>query len=141
MDDDRKIELHIPSVPGYEKVAMEAAASVARQMGFSDDRIEDLKTAVAEACINAMEHGNKLDASIQVGVTLTVKESELQIDVADRGKGIGDVEAPEIEKKIEGEGKTRGWGMFLIRNLMNEVQIESGHEGGNVVRMFIHLDK
>lgn len=53
------IELHIPSRLGYEKIAMNTAASTARMMGFSDERVEDLKTAVAEACINAMEHGNK----------------------------------------------------------------------------------
>jgi len=32
---------------------MATAASVARLKGFSDERIEDLKTAVAEACLNA----------------------------------------------------------------------------------------
>jgi serine/threonine-protein kinase RsbW len=54
---ENKIELHIPSVIGFEKVAMECAASVAKKMGFTEDRIEDLKTAVAEACLNAIEHG------------------------------------------------------------------------------------
>ena len=63
MTEAGKVELHIPSVPGAEKVAMERAAEVARGMGFSDDRIEDLKTAVSEACINAMEHGNRMDAA------------------------------------------------------------------------------
>lgn len=59
MDADKKIELHIPSVLGFERVAMETAASVAKKIGFTEDRIEDLKTAVSEACLNAIEHGNK----------------------------------------------------------------------------------
>ena len=49
----RRIQLHIPSELGYEKVAMAAAATLATKIGFSQDRIEDLKTAVGEACINA----------------------------------------------------------------------------------------
>lgn len=136
-----KVEVHIPSVPGYEKVAMESAASVAREMGFSDDRIEDLKTAVAEACINAMEHGNRMDASAKVGVTLTVADGTLQVDVRDRGGGVGEVEAPDVDRKMEGKEKARGWGIFLIRSLMDEVRFGSAPEGGGVVRMIIHLDK
>ena len=99
MDKENKIELHIPSVPGSEKIAMDHAAAVARRMGFSGDRIEDLKTAVAEACINAMEHGNKMDADTKVAVTLSVTEEKLQVDVRDAGKGIGDVSSPDIDRK------------------------------------------
>lgn len=141
METDRKVELHIPSVPGAEKVAMERAAEVARGMGFSDDRIEDLKTAVSEACINAMEHGNKMDATTKVGVTLTVTERNLQVDVRDQGKGVGDVATPDIDEKMEGKEKPRGWGIFLIRGLMDKVQFGSSPEGGGVVRMIIHLDR
>jgi len=141
MATDNKIELHIPSIIGFEKVAMETAASVAKEMGFTDDRIEDLKTAVSEACLNAIEHGNKMDTSTKVGITLTVEESKLQVTVQDEGKGIGQIDLPQIENKIEGKEKTRGWGIFLIKNLMNEVKFESGPEGGNVVKMIIHLKK
>jgi serine/threonine-protein kinase RsbW len=141
MTEAGKVELHIASVPGAEKAAMERAAEVARGMGFSDDRIEDLKTAVAEACINAMEHGNKMDASTKVGVTFTVTGKNLQVDVRDQGKGVGEVAAPDIDEKMEGKEKPRGWGIFLIRNLMDEVQFGSAPEGGNLVRMIIHLDR
>ena len=141
MTDAGKIELHIPSVPGAEKAAMERAASLAKEMGFPDDRIEDLKTAVAEACINAMEHGNRLDASTKVGVTLTVADRKLQVDVRDQGKGVAEAEQPDIDRKMEGKEKTRGWGIFLIRSLMDEVQFGSAPEGGGVVRMVIHLDR
>ena len=141
MTPENKIELHIPSVMGFEKVAMECAASTAKNMGFTEDRVEDLKTAVAEACLNAIEHGNKMDTSTKVGITLTIEESKLQVSVSDEGKGIAKISAPSIENKIEGKEKTRGWGLFLIKNLVNEVAFEQGPEGGNVVRMIIYLDK
>jgi len=141
MNTDKNIELHIPSVMGYEKVAMECAASMAKKMGFTEDRIEDLKTAVAEACLNAIEHGNKMDTSTKVGITLTVEESRLQVSVKDQGKGIDQVPTPSIENKIQGKEQRRGWGIFLIKSLVNEVTFEPSPEGGNVTKMVIYLEK
>ena len=141
MTKDNKIELHIPSIMGFEKVAMDCAASTAKNMGFTDDRIDDLKTAVAEACLNAMEHGNKMDACTKVGITLTVEESKLQVLVKDEGKGIDKISIPKIENKIEGKEKSRGWGIFLIKSLVNEVTFEPSPEGGNITKMIIYLEK
>jgi serine/threonine-protein kinase RsbW len=141
MHADKNIELHIPSVMGFEKVAMECAASVAQKMGFTEDRIQDLKTAVSEACLNAIEHGNKMDTSTKVGITLTVEESRLQVSVKDQGKGIDQIPTPSIENKIKGEDKPRGWGIFLIKRLVNEVTFGRSPEGGNVTKMIIYLEK
>jgi serine/threonine-protein kinase RsbW len=141
MTSDNKIELHIPSIMGFEKIAMECSASVAKKMGFTQDRIEDLKTAVAEACLNAIEHGNKMDTNTKVGITLTVEESKLQVSVKDQGKGIDQILTPCIENKIEGKDHPRGWGIFLIKSLMNEVSFEPSPEGGNIIKMIIYLEK
>jgi serine/threonine-protein kinase RsbW len=141
METDKNIELHIPSVMGYEKIAMECAASMAKKMGFTEDRIEDLKTAVSEACLNAIEHGNRMDTSTKVGITLTAGESRLQVSVKDEGKGIDQVPTPSIESKIKGEDHPRGWGIFLIKSLVNEVTFEQGPGGGNVTKMVIYLEK
>ena len=137
----KKFELHVPSVLGCEKVAMEFAASVAKSMNFPADRVEDLKTAVAEACMNAIEHGNKLDAGMKVGISLTVAGGRLQVAIQDEGKGVGQVPTPNIDRQMEGGTDTRGWGIFLIKNLMDEVSFESTPEGRNVVKMIIHLEK
>ena len=137
----KKFELHVPSVLGNEKVAMEFAASIAKQLDFPPDRIEDLKTAVAEACLNAIEHGNKMDASTKVGISLTIAGGRLQVAIQDEGKGIGQVPTPDIETQVEGKTDPRGWGIFLIKNLMDEVSFESTPEGRNVVKMIIHLKK
>lgn len=142
MTSEKKFELHLPSVLGCEKVATEFAASVAKSMNFPADRVEDLKTAVAEACINAIEHGNKLDAGMKVGISLTVAGGRLQVAIQDEGKGIGrGVPTPDIHSQIKGGTDARGWGIFLIENLMDEVTFESTPEGRSVVKMIIHLKK
>jgi serine/threonine-protein kinase RsbW len=134
------IELRLPSRLGYEKVAMNTAASVARLMGFGDDRVEDLKTAVAEACINAMEHGNRLDETLTVGVILSMDEDSLEVKVTDTGEGPkGTTSAPDIDKKMHGEEDARGMGMFLIQALVDEAEWVSSPPAGSYARMVIHL--
>lgn len=140
MASEKKFQLHLPSALGVEKVAMDFAAAVAKTMNFPADRVEDLKTAVAEACTNAIEHGNKMDASTKIGISLTVDKGRLQVAVQDEGAGIGQVPTPNIDSQIDGKTETRGWGIFLIKSLMDEVSFESTPEG-NVVKMIIHLEK
>ena len=135
-----KYELHIRSMHGAEKVAMDFAANIAKSMNFPPDRVEDLKTAVAEACMNAIEHGNKLDATTRVGIRLVVDKDKLQIAVQDQGSGVAKMRTPDLEGRMEGKLDPRGWGIFLIENLMDEVTFESTAEGG-VVKMIIYLEK
>jgi serine/threonine-protein kinase RsbW len=134
------IELSLPSRLGYEKVAMNTAASVAKLMGFSEDRIEDLKTAVAEACINSIEHGNQLNEALKVAVTLSMTEDSLEIKVADQGPGPqGNFHLPDIDKKMHGEESPRGMGMFLIQALVDEVEWLTSEKDGSCTRLVIHL--
>lgn len=128
------VELHLPSVLGYEKVARGAAEAIAQRMEFSSDRIEDLKTAVSEACMNAIEHGNNLERSTAVTVLLSAAPSHLEVLVADTGQQ----EFPELLPG-PGEGDMRGWGLFFIQQLMDEVEITRLPQGGNQVRMVIYL--
>jgi len=134
------IELHLPSRLGYEKIAMNTAASTARLMGFTDERIEDLKTAIAEACINAIEHGNKLDETLSVGVILSMSDSSLEVKVLDSGPGPQHgMAAPDIDRKMHEEEEARGMGMFLIQSLVDEAEWVSSPRTGSYARMVIHL--
>ena len=98
MEAEKKLEIHIPNVLGSEKLAMNFAATVAKDMGLAEERVEDLKTAVSEACLNAIEHGHQMDASMKVGVILDVEEMNLQVTVQDKGIEIGPVETPNIDE-------------------------------------------
>ncbi len=138
----KRIEIHIPSILGYEKVAMDAAGAVARLMGFHQSKIEDLKTAVSEACINAIEHGNRFKKATMVLVSLNIDKKRLEVRVHDQGKGVKKkVPAPEIEKQINGGEDPRGWGMFLIKHLVDEVEFKNLPNYGHVVKMVIHVNQ
>ncbi len=137
------VEVRLPSRLGFEKVAMSTAASVAKLMGFREERIEDLKTAIAEACINAIEHGNRLNEKLSVGVVLSAGTDALEIRVMDDGKGMKNLPTkPDIDKKMHGEEDPRGMGMFLIQALVDEAEWVVGTNGkGSYVRLVIRLDK
>jgi serine/threonine-protein kinase RsbW len=142
MESEKSFELHMPSVLGFEKVAIDFAASVGKIMRLPAERIEDLKTAVAEACINAIEHGNKMKPSAKVSISFTIEESKLRVAVRDEGMGIGQSTPPSIEHTMSGrKDRPRGWGIYLIKNLMDEVEFETRPGGWNVVRMAIRLEE
>ena len=137
------VEVRLPSRMGFEKVAMSTAAAVAKLMGFRDDRVEDLKTAVAEACINAIEHGNRLNEKLSVGVVLSAGEDSLEVKVIDDGTGMKmHPTKPDIDRKMHGEEDARGMGMFLIQALVDEAEWVAGTDGkSSYVRLVIRLDK
>ncbi len=131
-----RVEIFLPSTLGYEKVARSAAEAVAEEMGFSPDRIADLKTAVAEACMNAIEHGNQESRSAAVTVLLTAAKEQLEINVTDEGLQSMPDEFPAPGRTAQ---ENRGWGMFFISHLVDEVEITRLPQGGNQVRMIIYL--
>lgn len=141
---ERMIELRLPSKLGYEKVAMDTASSLARRMGFGVERVEALRTAIAEAVTNAIEHGNAQDAGMRVLVMLMARPDELVVSVADQGRKPLDREqttsTPRIEDAFVRQDKG-GWGIWLIRELMDEVEFTTAPSGGNQVRMVIHLER
>lgn len=130
-----RITLRLPSELGYEKVAMASAAAFAARLGFPPDRIDDIKTAVAEACINAMEHGNELQAGVPVVVELNEDQDSLEIEVSDVGRR----RIPSPLPRPGQDMRHRGWGIFLIQNLVDEFDFGLTPQGGNYVRMRLHL--
>ncbi|MDY7094768.1 MAG: ATP-binding protein [Acidobacteriota bacterium] len=116
--------------------AGEAAAAMAGAMEMSPDRIDEVRMAVVEACINAIEHSNAADREVVVEIAiLDFAETErLCIKVHDDGVGFvpEEVEKPSLERKLKSERK-RGWGLTIIRGLMDEVEIQSGAGGTTVV--------
>lgn len=123
---------------------MDTASSLAKRMGFHVDRVDALKTAISEAVTNAIEHGNQHDAAMKVVVLLTVRDDELIVSVADQGRQALDQDkthqTPHIEDILDKSDKG-GWGIWLIRELMDEVEFTTAPSGGNQVRMVIHLER
>ena len=138
--DDRTVEVSLPSRLGYERIAMDCSASFAKMVGFAPERIEDLKTAVAEACINAIEHGNKGHPDTRVLVTMNFKDDRFSVSVKDGGDGI--LRLPRdrtVMRTIEKLQPPKGLGTFLIKQLVDEVEFNHMTKDGHAVKMVIKL--
>jgi serine/threonine-protein kinase RsbW len=138
---DRNIEVSLVNQLGYERIAMACSASFAQMMGLPPERIEDLKTMVSEAAINAMEHGNKGRPDARVTVSLNCQDNTINVTVSDEGDGITNFPPkPDIEKIIEDLESPVGFGLFLIKQLADQVEFNKEANGGHVVKMAIKMN-
>lgn len=132
----REVKLTLPMAPDMEIEASETATSMAEAMAMSADKVDEVRMAVVEACINAIEHSRSKDR--QVHLTFEVLGSgephRLRITVRDHGIGFDpeSIEEPTIEDKLKAERK-RGWGLKIIHGLMDDVRIRSNDRGTTLV--------
>lgn len=131
-------EIQIRKALGSEKIARKRAGSIAAQIGFDPERIEDIKTAVGEATLNAIEHSSRLDPSGTVLVQIDSDRRAMQIAVSSKGRPyvLSDAK-PDIAAKIDGRDRPRGWGLFLIRALSDEVEFNDNHDVTTVRMKFL----
>src|SRR3712207_4901619 len=135
-------ELSVPSEPGNERLAMERVAEVVKELGLSEQRLERLKTAVAEATMNAMEHGSRYRTEAPVVIEVLSSGAKLSVRINEQGGSLvpdPDSEVPELQAKLEGLQTPRGWGLFLIRNMVDEMHITSD-EVSHTLELVMHLE-
>lgn len=132
----KEVHLTLGLEPDMELKACDKARAIAEFMKMSPDKIDEVKMAVVEACINAIEHSGASDHLVHLTFTvLGEREPEtLQITVRDRGIGFdpGNLVQPTIEEKLRAVNK-RGWGLKIIEGLMDQVDVHSGADGTLVV--------
>jgi serine/threonine-protein kinase RsbW len=135
---ERSIEVILPNQLGYERIAMASSASFAKMFGFSPARIEDLKTVVSEAAVNAMQHGNKGRPDAQVSIRMNLKDDTMYVTVTDDGEGIQKIyPKPDIDRIIDNLDPAVGFGIFLIKQLVDDVDFNIRTEKGRGLRMAI----
>ncbi len=134
-------ELSVPSESGNERLAMEEVAGTVEGLGLPDRTLERLKTAVAEATMNAMEHGNQYRAEALVFIEVLVSDAKLYVRITDKGSGppAFDQQTPDLEAKLNGVQTARGWGLFLIKSMVDEMNV-TGDEHHHTVELIVHLD-
>jgi serine/threonine-protein kinase RsbW len=137
--------LTIPMGEETELIAAHTVEQIARRSNFQPEAINQIKTALIEACINATEHSLSTDRKIyqrfrlesdRLVVTvssrgLLVPESHLETGAHGRSNG--------NHQEDNGRGR-RGWGLKLIRTLMDEVEFERVDDGTRL-RMTKYLRK
>ena len=133
----REVHLTIPVAPEMEIAATAQVAALGELMELERDKVDEVKMAVVEACINAFEHSGTPDHKVELDFRIGVADGNrvyLEVGVADAGKGFdpAPVAPPALAEKLKSNRK-RGWGIKIIESLMDEVRIESGKDGTKIV--------
>ena len=134
------LTLTLPGEPGNERVAMARVADAVASVGLAPARLERLKTAVSEATMNAIEYGSQNDPTVPVEIAVWATADDLVVSIADRGLSgpIPDAERPDLDAKLAGEQKPRGWGLFLINHMVDAMEVAT--EGTTqTVTLTMHL--
>lgn len=136
-DKSLKLQISIPPVEGIEDVPVAAVEALASKMGFEPDRVQDIVQALTEACVNAILYSTS-DSDVEVLVT--AMHNGLVLEVHDRGSGFNPdlIKPPNFELMSEIGVKNGGFGIHMIRELVDKVEIESS-EKGTIVRMSTFL--
>lgn len=135
--------IELPMSEDTELIAAHTVEQIARRMEFQPEAINQIKTALVEACINAAEHS--LSTERKIYNRFRVEGDKLVITVSSRGLSVP-VTLPEngaAEKNGnggEGAKGRRGWGLKLIRTLMDDVEFERVDDGTRL-RMTKYLRK
>ena len=133
---ERQMELTLPMVPDIEIAAARAAGNLAREMGMSSEKIDEMAHAIIEACINAREHSGCADNRIYLRFVGTSQGEGPRIDVwiTDHGRGFDPSEA-RSRRPVPGTPHKRGRGLQLIEAHMDEVDITTTEGGGTTIHM------
>jgi serine/threonine-protein kinase RsbW len=125
-----EFELVLPIKADTEIVAARVAEEVASYAALDKDTVDRVKMAIIEACINAFEHSGSETGKVRLRYILSPERIELFVQ--DEGKGFRPSATGDESKR------NRGWGLKLIRELVDDVDIATG-EQGTTVRMVKNL--
>ncbi len=124
----REVTLALPMVADMEIAATKTVTSLAEFMKMSPDKVDEIRLAVVEACINAFEYSHAPDGMVHLTFSVLGEREPETLRVTVRDHGVGFDPASPLRSP-----KHRGHGLKIIRGLMDEVTIHSGGNGTTVV--------
>ena len=127
------VEIRIPSRTEHLAIVNRVAEELAEQLAMSEDDRDAVATSVIEAATNAIQHGNRNDATKTVTVRFVTTPGRLEVVVTDEGSGF---DPSTVADPLQPENllRERGRGLFLIRAFMDDV-VYSPSERGTVVHL------
>lgn len=129
------ITIKLPSKAEYVSIARLAASVISNTVGFNIEEIDDIKVAVGEACNNAVLHGKSEEEVYEINFVLS--DEKIHIEVKDNGIGFDEdkYEEPDLNNL-----KGNGLGIYIMKSLMDEVDISAENKEGTTLKMVKYLE-
>jgi anti-sigma regulatory factor (Ser/Thr protein kinase) len=116
------VSFAVPSEPGNEREVMDRVTAILVG-ALPPARLDAMRTAVSETAMNAIEHGNRNSPDLDVDVVVRRGAGAVTVEVSDFGRGMQrDADIPDLDLKLAGLQTPRGWGLFLVENLVDKVE-------------------
>lgn len=131
------VELQIPPRSPYVGVVRLALSSLARTAGLDEERVDDLKIAVSEACANAVINNEEAGSDEPVAVTWSDDASHVVIDVGDRGENQSMPGPHDVD--TQGFSTRAVMSMALLKSLVDGCEFMAREGGGTTTRLMINL--
>lgn len=119
-------EFSTPSEPGGERDVVARVLTALEPLHMTREACDRLGTAVAETVMNAIEHGNHNDPALLVETVVRTDGRTVEVSVSDGGglRALPDhPEIPDLDAKLEGLQRPRGWGLFLVRSMVDAMDV------------------
>lgn len=119
-------DFSVASEPGGERAVIRRLAVALDPLDILRDTLDRLSTAVAETVMNAIEHGNHNDPALPVDITVRTDDEMVEVLVSDNGglRALPDApEIPDLDAKLDGLQTPRGWGLFLVANMVDAMDV------------------
>jgi anti-sigma regulatory factor (Ser/Thr protein kinase) len=133
----------LTSEPGNERLAMRRVAEAVQPLNLSAARVARLQTAVAEATMNAIEHGNQSRRHAPVSIQVLASRHELVVRVIDQalsGEPVVKPPEPNLRAKLAGKQTPRGWGLFLIKHMVDDVR-DVSDANHHIIELTLRLEQ
>ncbi len=137
MSSQSRLTLAFPSDVKHVDLLHTLSDTVSGEVGFTEDQALNLALAVREAAINAVKHGNALDARKKVIVSFEFGGPDVVVTVEDRGTGFDPEKTPDPTRP-ENLHRASGRGFLLMKSFVDEVDVLPRPGGGNIVRLVKH---
>lgn len=125
-------EIVIPMTPDAELVAARALEQIGTNIGLGQETISQLQTALIEACINAIEHSGSNDRKLTVKFVADGEKIELSVESPGRFFDLDRTAEPPLRDKARSD-KKRGWGLKLMKKVMDQVKVERADDLTRVI--------
>jgi serine/threonine-protein kinase RsbW len=122
-----RLDLKIPCKEEFAAIVRAQAEAIARRLNYDEETVSDIVMAVGEACDNAIEHGAS-DKGVDLHYTIT--KDNMKVEINDYGRGFDPQGKGDEQPDLMSE---RGRGIFIIRNLISDVELKSAPGAGTKV--------
>jgi len=132
MKESYPFSLTIPSELRLLPVARLFVEAVCQACGLAPDVIHDVVLAVNEATSNVIRHAHRDRPATPLHIRCRLLSDGIEIQLLDEGPAFDPGSVPDLDP---GEIRVGGRGIYLMRQLMDELTSEQRSEGGNILRM------